>query len=385
MPSPSPSPSASTASDGVLRIGTLLPTSGRDSATGPGQLAAVHAAIRRVNAAGGVLGQRVELVSRSSGDSRESLDAAFAELAERGVDAVIGPSDSVLASRTAQLAAEAGIPVVSPAATGPILADADGWLFRTAPAYERHGAVLGRLLPAGGQARVAILYTDGPAGLPLVAPLRAALAEHDGELVATQRIQAGADLAAVVAALAEEAPDAVVLATGDTGDLTRGAIAALTDAGLGHERLWLVTRNAGDYSDDLDRGMLAGAGALIDGSAGDEAFRRLVQQEDPHARRLRFVAEAFDAATLVALAAEAAGSDAGSAIRAALPEASAGGATCRSFGECLAVLGDGQDLDYAGVSGPVDLDEAGDVGSGTYAVHRYGDGNTAEWVSTETG
>src|SRR6478752_6384153 len=148
MPTPTPTPTETIApsGDGILRIGTLFPTTGATAFLGAAQVAGVNAAIREINAAGGVLGAPVEVVNRDSGDATtETAEASFAALVEKGVDVVVGPSSSVLAERLLPKAAEAGIPFISPAATYPALSeiDGDGHFFRTIPSYPHQGVLLG--------------------------------------------------------------------------------------------------------------------------------------------------------------------------------------------------------------------------------------------------
>ena len=92
MPTPTPSsPSPTPIGDGVLRIGTLFPSSGGVAFIGPAQVAGVNAAVREINAAGGVGGVPVEVINRDSGDaSTQKAEESFADLVAKGVDVVIG-------------------------------------------------------------------------------------------------------------------------------------------------------------------------------------------------------------------------------------------------------------------------------------------------------
>ncbi|MYH39668.1 MAG: hypothetical protein F4154_01555 [Candidatus Dadabacteria bacterium] len=51
------------------------------------------------------------------------------------------------------------------------------------------------------------------------------------------------------------------------------------------------------------------------------------------------------------------------------------GTKCHSYATCAAALTDettiNDDIDYEGLSGPVDLDENGDIQDGLYAVDTY--------------
>src|SRR5690606_2459059 len=102
MPVPSVTPTATVAptGDGVLRIGSLLPTTGTTAFIAPAQVAGVELAVKEINEAGGVGGAPVEVFHRDSGDaSTGKAEASLAELLEKEVDVIVGPSSSVLAER----------------------------------------------------------------------------------------------------------------------------------------------------------------------------------------------------------------------------------------------------------------------------------------------
>ncbi len=71
MPTPTAAPSARSTSavDGTLTIGTLFPTTGSVAYITPPLAAGVAAAVRAINAAGGVNGKPVALLARDSGDA----------------------------------------------------------------------------------------------------------------------------------------------------------------------------------------------------------------------------------------------------------------------------------------------------------------------------
>ena len=389
MPTPTPSsPSPTPIGDGVLRIGTLFPSSGGVAFIGPAQVAGVNAAIREINAAGGVGGVPVEVLNRDSGDaSTQKAEESFADLVAKGVDIVIGPSSSVLAERLLAPATEAGVPLISPAATYPQLTTADevGAFWRTIPSYAHQGVVLGEVLPAKKAPDVVLVYTNDELGNSILETLTASLAEHEGELVASYPVRPGADAAAVAAKVKKVAPDAVVLATPDNGDQTKALIAALSAAGYGGAKLWLTSQNLADYSQALPAGLLNGANGILEGVQPDDAFIAKLKQEDPGLIDARYGAEAYDATVLAALAAIVAGDDGGASIAAALRDVSRGGIKCTSFGECLDVLRTESDIDYDGITGTVDLDAAGDPETASYGVYTYTAENKYQRAATVTG
>ena len=48
-----------------------------------------------------------------------------------------------------------------------------------------------------------------------------------------------------------------------------------------------------------------------------------------------------------------------------------GGTKCRTYAVCASLLNGGIDIDYQGLSGPIDFDKYGDVTEGYYAVYTY--------------
>lgn len=70
-------------------------------------------------------------------------------------------------------------------------------------------------------------------------------------------------------------------------------------------------------------------------------------------------AASYDAYALAAIAAAAAGAAEPATIRSAMIDASRVGQTCTELADCLLLAADGVDVDYDGVSGPIDLDDDG--------------------------
>jgi branched-chain amino acid transport system substrate-binding protein len=380
-PAPTPSPTPPPPSgDGVLRIGTLFTTTGEGAAAAAGQTAAVYAAARAIDGTGGVLGSPVDVITRNGGTAGDGTGtAAFAELVERGADVVIGPSDMELAAELAPLAAAAGIPLISPSATG-ARPDGTTGVFRTVPSAAVQATALGTLL-AGEGARVALLRSDDAAGQAIAAGLVDGLVAADAELVAD--VIPGADPLADVQQIAGATPDVVVLATNDGGEATVALLEALSTAGLGGDTLWVTGGALVRYGDAPVS--LEGVHGIQSGVSVDPEFLAQVRQEDPGARSLRYAANAYDATVLVALAAVLAGDDGGPSVEAALRAATSDGIPCHSFGECVDVLTTETDIDYDGPSGSFSFDDAGDRPTAAFVRYRYGADNRPAPEDASTG
>jgi len=387
MPGPTPSPTYAVTGDGVLRIGTLLPTTGSDAYLGAGQIAGVEAAVREINEAGGVNGVPVEVYHRNSGDATsETAEASYADLVAKGVDVVIGPSSSVLVERLVEPVVAAGVPLISPAASSPALTtlEDDGLVFRTIGSYAAQGAVITDALAEAKAKKLAYLYVDDAAGQALLESITADAEDAGLDLAYSGAFTATtADISSVVSAAKKAKPDAVVIASSaDAIDATSALITALTAAKLGGSTLWLTSQNLADYSQALPAGTLDGVNGVLEGAQPDEAFIARLKQADPAVGAYRYAEEAYDATIVAALAATVAGDDGGPAIARLLPVVSKDGITCTSFGACIDVLRTQPDINYDGVSGLVDLAASGDVTKASWGVYVYGAGNTTSLVRT---
>jgi len=389
-PLPTPTPTASQtvapSGDGVLRIGTLFPMSGDVSFIGPAMVAAVEVAVRDINEAGGVLDQPVEVLYRDSGDaSQDRLESAFADLVDRGIDVVIGPATSALAERLIPLAADAGVAVISPAATYPTVraAEPQGFFYRTIPAYDQQAGAIVRALADQGDESVALVTTGDALGFSFELAVRAALQQEGMRLLSIEQLDAGTNVDRLAFSLAGGEPDAVILATGmPLVTQNHALIAALAARGVRGDRLWLTAQNLADYSASVEAGLLEGANGVLEGAvASDELVIRL-RQSDPALLSFRYAPETYDAVVLAALAAVLADDDSGRSIARFMPQAAAQGVSCSSFGECLEVLSTQPAIDYQGQSGPLTLDDVGDIVDGELGLYQYTPQSRPERVGT---
>lgn len=376
-PSSTPTPVVTPRGDGIMRIGTIFPTTGTFSFLAAAQQAGVAAAVKEINAAGGVNGEPVEIVAVDSGEAKiTTLEANFATLVSKDVDVVIGPSSSALAQRAIPLAMDAKIPLISPAATLSTLDDVfdGGYFFRTIPAYDQQGYALAEALASGESAqKIAFVYVADAQGTALHDTFVAALAEHNTELVAAEVFAAStASFDTIIANLEKATPDFVVVgSTYDSEKATKAAIEKIAAAGFTNSKLWLTSLNTGDYSQAFKNGTLQGVRGVIEGYQPSTAFIATLKTSNSELTSYRYAAEAYDATMLAVLAAIVAQDDAGEAIAGSLYDVSKGGVKCLSFAECLEVLATTNDIDYDGVSGPVNFTPDGNVEPAFWGYYTY--------------
>jgi branched-chain amino acid transport system substrate-binding protein len=132
--------------------------------------------------------------------------------------------------------------------------------------------------------------------------------------------------------------------------------------------------SAGREATEGVRGSFPGA---PDGGEAADAFDRLFKQAGGPKERQAFDAQNFDAVILCYLSAVAAGSSEGQAMADQVRNVSnAPGQkfTYVQLADAVRALQNGDDIDYDGASGPIDLNEDGDPTAGVYDLFEFRDG-----------
>ena len=153
-----------------LVIGTLLPLTGNLAFLGPPEVAGARLAVNDINAAGGVLGQPVQLIEGDSGDaSTDTATQTVDRLLQGGVNAIIGAASSGVSLTVIDTITQAGVMQISPANTSDQFTayNDQGLYFRTAPPDLLQARALADLIEQDVNNTVGILATNDPYGTGL--------------------------------------------------------------------------------------------------------------------------------------------------------------------------------------------------------------------------
>ncbi len=374
------------AAAGPLKIAFLADFSGGLSEYGVAMQRGFDLAISQVNAAGGVWGQPVEFVLGDTGlDPTRATEEARRLIEVEGVHAIVGPlASSITLAVVESVAADAGVLVVSPSATSPQLtiADDNDFLFRSSPSDAAQGPILAQLAADQGHARVGVLYRNDAWGQGLAdafgdtwggdanfVAIEVGRASYVAEL--QQAAQGGAD--ALVAIAFPPESEVFIREALEQGIFDHFIF---TD---GNKSQDLIDAIGGDYLNGM-QGTAPVAGPETEALRN---YRADFAAEIGDGADEPFVAQTYDAAVVIALAAEHAGSDDRSAIRDSLravagPPGDAYPAGADGVAAALAAIRAGGDVDFAGASTSVDFDAAGDITTGFIGVWQYADGTIEE-------
>lgn len=240
-----------------IRIGVATPLTGHYSWAGEETRAGAYMALEDLNAAGGVLGQSLEPVLVDDFCDPDQAVAAAQKLVADGVAFVVGHQCSGAAIPASELYEEAGIILISPAATNPRLTDRGlRFTFRTSGRDDLQGAMVGDHLAGTWPSGAIAIVHDGQAyGQGVAEEVRRRLEELGIEPALFERIQPGqTDFADLVAAFEERAIDVVFYGgyQAEAGLIVRQAKARLPELafvvpdGVASEDFWLIAGPAAE-------------------------------------------------------------------------------------------------------------------------------------------
>lgn len=389
--------SKSSSADSV-RVGAVMTISGTLGSGASIEQQGIQLAVDEINAAGGVGGKPLEITFMDEESKAEKTLEAFQSLYAAGIKLVVGPGFSGgTLKATQEFGIANGMAVITYAATSPAittLAD-NGLVNRTAPSDAFQGVVAASVAKNDYKAaKAAIIYLDNPYGNGLADAFEAEFKKLGGAVTTKKSYPeledsqiATYDFSSLVTAMFTDAPDLIYLITyeSDGAQLTKAMKAAYL-AQTGAKPIIM------GCDGNVAEGFIANADPdVIKGMVGTQPSP--IETDPDYAGFLtRFKAKwnaegglysstAYDAVYLMALAIEAAGgSTEGTDVAPHIVASSTGGEKVKPTGwaDAATKARAGTDIDFVGVSGPVDLDANGDPTSGSYEIWQEEAGKTKQ-------
>ena len=368
-----------------LKIGFLADFSGPLAEFGPEIQTGVELAIQHVNDAGGVNGRDVVLVTGDTQvDTNIGVEEARRLVEVEGVHAIVGPlSSSVTIAVAESVTGGAGVPTISPSATSPsvTVVEDDGFLFRSTISDAAQAPVLAQVVSTIGVDNVAVLYLNDAYGQGLADGFAASftgtatlVSHEDGQpsyLAELQQAARGGAQHLVAISFPAQA---------------KVYIREALENGLFEKFVFVDGTKSEDLIEEIGAEFLEGSPGTAPASPdteASEAWNQAYIAAFGALPSLPFVREAYDATIAIALAAEAAGSREGAALRDALVSvASPPGLTvlpgAAGIEAGLEAVRDGNDVNYEGAATTLDWNADGDVTTGHVGIWAYVGGAIVE-------
>ena len=296
-----------------VKIGVFLgftgPIESLVAQMGPG----AEAAIAEVSASGSFMnGSTVTAVRADTTcvDAGAATAAAERLITSDKVSGIVGGDCSGVTTATlTNVAMPNGMVMISPSATSPALStiEDNGLFFRTAPSDARQGVVMSEIIMERGYNSVALTYTNNDYGKGLADAFAAAFEAAGGEVTINASHEDGkADYSAEVGALAAAGGEILVVA-GYLDQGGKGIIQASLDTGA-FDTFVLPDGMVGDSLPAAIGSDLDGSFGQVPGTDGPGLENLVTISGGSFDAKSPFAPESYDAAALMLLAMQAAGS-----------------------------------------------------------------------------
>jgi len=358
------------AADETLVFGGLLPETGNLAFLGPPEFAGLELAVAEVNTLAAQFGlPAVEYFPGDSGDNGDVANATVDRLLAENVDVFIGAASSGVSLTVIDKITQAGKIHFSPANTSPVFTtyDDNGLYFRTAPSDVVQGAALADMMINDGAATAVFLVLNDAYGTGLLEYSSGPYQDAGGEVLAEIIYDPQAENfdAEIAEAVGADADAIVIIGFDETSKILTGLI----EAGQGPADK-LIYGTDGNMGNALaaafdDPTVVAGMKGTLPGVdvAGElPEFRDRLLEVDPDLTDFSYAAETYDAVIVTVLANLMTGQTGDAvAIATAINDVTRGGQKCTTLLECgLLLQGGVTDIDYDGVSGPLEFNDAGE-------------------------
>jgi ABC-type branched-subunit amino acid transport system substrate-binding protein len=356
-------PAVARAQGDPLRLGVLTPLTGAGSFDGPRMLKAMQAVADEVNAAGGVLGRKIELVIEDDETNPEAAVRAAHKLIDVDkVPVIMGTWASAVTTAVAPVCWESKTFLTTVSGADSItLLPHQGYLIRTQPNTQLQATKHCEFIAGLGMKRVFMMSIQAPFAAPMRTKSEQVLQKNGSELVGgliyekdktTYRSEIDEAL--------KTNPDLIYL-NGYAPDVTI-LLRDLYRAGFNGARFAQSYAVTSKVLESLPVEVTEGAYTVQPSSDIDSPALALTEKrlniKDPDS----YVTQATDWISLVILTIAKAKEATGTALRDNVRKISQGaGVKVYSAIEGLKLLAEGKDINYEGASGPCDFNEIGDV------------------------
>jgi branched-chain amino acid transport system substrate-binding protein len=346
-----------------IKLGTLTPLTGSGGPYGPTMVKVVRGVVDEVNAAGGVLGRKIELVSEDDQTNPEAGVRAARKLIDVDkVSAILGTWASAVTTAVAPLCWESRTFLCTTSGADSITQlPHQGYLIRTQPNTTLQGRRFGEFCIAEGAKRIFFLSPQTPFAKSMFDNITAVVKAAGGETASLIYDDKKPGYRTEVDEVLRFKPECIMLGgyTPDTAvmlkDLFRAGYSGLKVAPGYAVNQKLVESVPAEV---VDKTYSITASPAV----GTKAFDRLVKLIDIASPDPAW-SQIYDHVNLVLLAIAYAGDSSGAAIKDALRKVSQapGGARVDNAIDGLKAIAAKQPIDYDGASGPCDFTDSGDI------------------------
>jgi branched-chain amino acid transport system substrate-binding protein len=148
-------------SDAVIKVGEFASLTGKEATFGTSSHEGTLLAFEEINAAGGVLGKKLELITEDNQTKPgETANAVNKLIAKDSVVAILGEVASGRSLEAAPICQQSKIPMISPASTNPKVTETGDYIFRVCFIDPFQGTVMANFATNTLKAKKVAVFTD---------------------------------------------------------------------------------------------------------------------------------------------------------------------------------------------------------------------------------
>ncbi|UFN49777.1 ABC transporter substrate-binding protein [Roseomonas sp. OT10] len=357
------------ASGEPIRLGTLTPLTGSGGSYGPAMAEVVRKAAAEINAAGGVLGRPLAIISEDDQTNPEAgLRAARKLIDIDKVAAIIGTWASSVTTAVAPVCWQSGTFLATVSGADSITQlPHQGFLIRTQPNTTLQGRKFGEFALEIGGRTVAFVSPQTPFTDSQFGELSKAVEAAGGKTSKLIYDDKKTTLRTEVDQVLRGRPDVIVMGgyTTDTAVLVRDLYRASFRGKLVGFAYAVNKQLVDSLPADVSEGIYTLSPSPAEGAGGYAHVGRLLGNATPDT----YSCQVFDHLNLIAMAMAAGKGTTGTVIKDSIRTVSQGGGQrVDNAVDGLRLIAAGTRVDYDGASGPCDFTPAGDI---TDAKFRY--------------
>ncbi len=369
------------AARGELTVAVAAPFSGNEAFIGPWFLNGVKVAVHQINAAGGLLGRKLRIVTAdTAGDPVDAVPAISQVIATQHPFAMIGPSSLEIMAVVRQINQDKLVDVTL-GGTTQLDYMRYPYIFRTSPSDSQLGVAMAYYGIKKGYKRAALVFDSGSSAQTLVAPIADTLKKHGVKVVINENIVSDqSSYRSEIEKLILSKPSAIFMQVDPQTAST--FFSELQQLGGGN--IPVIGSNvsaANTFAQAMtyplaERVLTSIQGSTVGGPAGT-LFTNFYEKYFHGQQPLTLSNSAYDAVNIIAMAVLKAKSASPSTyVKDMVPVANGPGTNVYDFVQGEKLIKEGKSVNYQGASGPVDFNRYHNVTGAFEAV---------KWVNAKGG
>lgn len=370
------------AQGGPIKLGTLTPLTGAGGVYGPVMRDAVAAVVKEVNAAGGVLGRQIDLVSEDDQTNPEAAVRAARKLIDVDkVSAIIGTWASSVTTAVAPLCWESKTALFTVSGADSITAlPHQGFIFRTQPNSKLQVRFASNFMLDEGAKRYAFIGPQTPFAQSSIDIMTEEAKKRNAGMDSLIYENDKTSYRSEVDRILRGNPDWLLLGgyTPDTMVLLRDVYRAGFKGKMLGFAYAVNAKMLAELPKEVTEGVYTFQPSPAIGSSALSRLMKLINRQDIDP----YTAQTYDHINLALLAIARAKASTGQAIRDSVRQISQGGGKAVDNAlDGLKAVNAGEKVDYSGASGPCDFADTGDI---TGTKFRYEQVKDAKFVFVKT-